>query len=45
MDAVNLLHGEKTILIVAHRLTTLKNCDRIYKLEKGKLVESDNKKK
>jgi ABC-type bacteriocin/lantibiotic exporter with double-glycine peptidase domain len=45
MDAVNLLHGEKTILIVAHRLTTLKNCDRIYKLEKGKLVESDIKKK
>ncbi len=45
MDAVNLLHGEKTILIVAHRLTTLKNCDRIYKLEKGKLVESYNTKK
>ena len=31
---------EKTIIIVAHRLTTLKHCDRIYKLMNGKIVKS-----
>jgi ABC-type multidrug transport system fused ATPase/permease subunit len=38
MDAVEALHGEKTLIIVAHRLTTVAHCDRIYRLENGKLV-------
>ena len=29
--------GSKTVLFVTHRLVTLKYCNRIYKLEKGKL--------
>lgn len=33
MDAVDGLKGEKTILIIAHRLSTTKNCDIIYKVE------------
>lgn len=37
MHAVNALHGEKTILIVAHRLNTMANCDHVYKLESGKV--------
>ena len=32
MQAVRELKGEKTILIVAHRLSTLNICNRIYKL-------------
>jgi len=40
MKAVNSLHGNKTLLIVAHRLSTLENCDRIYKLESGALISS-----
>ncbi len=29
---------QKTIIIIAHRLTTLKNCDRIYELKDGKIA-------
>lgn len=39
MDAVQSLHGEKTIVIVAHRLSTVEHCDQIYRLESGKVVE------
>jgi ABC-type multidrug transport system fused ATPase/permease subunit len=39
MAAVSALHGAKTIVIVAHRLTTVKDCNRIYRLERGKIVE------
>jgi ABC-type multidrug transport system fused ATPase/permease subunit len=42
MQAVTALHGNKTILIVAHRLTTLQGCDTIYRLEKGRIVSSGN---
>jgi ATP-binding cassette, subfamily B, bacterial PglK len=38
MRAVGALHGRKTIIIVAHRLSTLQDCDRIFRLEGGRLV-------
>jgi len=38
MLAVNALHGTKTLLIVAHRLTTLESCDRVVTLDGGRLV-------
>ena len=37
MDAVNNLKGSKTIIIIAHRLTTVEKCDIIFLLEKGQL--------
>jgi ABC-type bacteriocin/lantibiotic exporter with double-glycine peptidase domain len=40
MDAINALRGKKTVVIVAHRLSTLESCDRIFRLEAGKLVET-----
>ncbi len=40
MDAVNTLSHKKTIILIAHRLTTVQNCDCIYMLEKGKIVHS-----
>jgi ABC-type multidrug transport system fused ATPase/permease subunit len=39
MEAVNSLHGIKTIIIVAHRLSTVEKCDVIYKLHGGKIIE------
>ena len=40
MQAINGLRGKKTLLIVAHRLTTIERCDRVVRLEAGKLVGS-----
>jgi ATP-binding cassette, subfamily B, bacterial PglK len=39
MDAIHNLSHEKTIIIIAHRLTTLKECDEIFVLEDGSVVD------
>ena len=33
---------EKTIISIAHRINTLKNCDKIYRFSQGKVVEEGN---
>jgi ABC-type multidrug transport system fused ATPase/permease subunit len=38
MQAVNALQRSKTVLIVAHRLSTVSGCDRRYQLEQGRIV-------
>jgi ABC-type multidrug transport system fused ATPase/permease subunit len=42
MNAINNLGKDITIILIAHRLNTVKNCDIIFKLEKGKLVFQGN---
>ncbi len=37
MEAIDDLQGHKTLIVVAHRLTTIKNCDYIYEVKNGKL--------
>jgi ABC-type multidrug transport system fused ATPase/permease subunit len=37
MDAVNNLNKDITIILIAHRLNTVKGCDIIFKLDKGQL--------
>jgi ABC-type multidrug transport system fused ATPase/permease subunit len=37
MEAVYALHGRKTVLIVAHRLSTVENCDYLYRLDNGRI--------
>lgn len=39
-EAVNALHNNLTIIIVAHRLSTVKGADYIYVLERGEVCES-----
>jgi ABC-type multidrug transport system fused ATPase/permease subunit len=39
MDAIKYLSHKKTIIIIAHRITTVKNCDIIYLMDKGIIVD------
>lgn len=33
MDAINAFHGKKTLVIIAHRLTTIEECDMVFRVE------------
>lgn len=37
MESINALHGKKTMVIIAHRLTTIRECDVVYRVEGGKI--------
>lgn len=39
MESIEALQGSKTLIIVAHRLTTIRNCDVIYEIRDGKAVK------
>jgi ABC-type multidrug transport system fused ATPase/permease subunit len=38
MDAFNNLNKDTTIILIAHRLSTVKNCDKIFLLDKGSVI-------
>jgi ABC-type bacteriocin/lantibiotic exporter with double-glycine peptidase domain len=38
-EAIIQLHGQKTLIIIAHRLSTLRHCDRLLFLESGRLID------
>ena len=40
MDAIHDFAGQKTIIMIAHRLATVKQCDTIYLLSSGSVVDS-----
>ncbi len=40
MDSVYKLSKDKTIVIIAHRMSTIKNCDIIYVMDQGKIIDS-----
>jgi ABC-type multidrug transport system fused ATPase/permease subunit len=40
MDAIHRLKGSVTVIIVAHRMATVERCDRLYRLEQGRIVAS-----
>ena len=39
MEGIEQLADDLTILIVAHRVTTLKRCDKIFRMDKGEVIE------
>jgi subfamily B ATP-binding cassette protein MsbA len=41
-EAIEKLHGSRTILVVAHRLSTIMKADCIHVLEAGRIIESGN---
>ncbi len=39
MQAIDALHGSRTMIIIAHRLTTIRSCDLVYRVEAGKVTK------
>lgn len=40
MEAINSFHGKKTMIIIAHRLNTIENCDIIYEVKDEKITQT-----
>lgn len=40
IEAIERLRGDRTIIMIAHRLTTVQNCDIIYLMEEGEVIDS-----
>jgi ATP-binding cassette subfamily C protein len=38
LKAIESIAKLKTMIVIAHRLTTVKNCDRVYVVEKGRII-------
>ena len=43
IKAIDSLKGARTIFIIAHRMSTIKNADKVFELANGKIVEITNK--
>ena len=39
MDAIHDFSGKKTIIMIAHRLATVKACDKVFLIDKGRVVD------
>ena len=41
MEAIDSLQGKMTLIIIAHRLTTIRNCNVVYEVKEGKVTRSN----
>lgn len=39
-ESIETLSKSKTMIIIAHRLTTIAHCDRVYQMENGRIIKS-----
>ena len=42
MDAIYKLRNKITIIIIAHRLNTIKSCDQVFFMDNGEIIDSGN---
>jgi ABC-type bacteriocin/lantibiotic exporter with double-glycine peptidase domain len=40
VDEIKNLKGDVTMIVIAHRFSTIENCDVIYRIHKGEIVDS-----
>ncbi len=40
INAIERLRGDRTVIMIAHRLTTVQNCDMIYLMDEGEIIDS-----
>ncbi len=41
VSSINMLAKKMTLIIIAHRLSTLKSCNRIFRIENGRAIETE----
>src|SRR5439155_3873426 len=39
VETLRRLKGQRTVIVVSHRISTVMDCDRIYSMENGSIVE------
>ena len=39
MESIDQLSGKKTIIMIAHRLKTIQNCDEIFFIDNGQIID------
>ena len=42
INSINYLKNKLTIIIVTHRLNTIKNCEKVFLIKDGKIIDSGN---
>ena len=42
VNEIQKLKGSITLIVIAHRMSTIEHCDRIYLLENGKIIDQGN---
>lgn len=42
IDSIDALPGDKTVIMIAHRLSTVRHCDKIIVIEKGQIIGYDS---
>ena len=45
VEEINHFKGKKTMIVIAHRLSTVKDCDRIYELKDGRIIKTSSNEK